>query len=418
MTRPRTPARAAALVAVAALLAACTSSPGVRSTAAAPSPTPAAADAAARDRAVASLLADRAGAVVHRDATAYASTQVRGARVPAFDRLAVLPVARWSYAVDSVEQAPGAQNPALRVTVSYRLDLDRVDALVHERLTLVRAGAGWKVRTESTDGARKQPWDLGRLTVVRGRSSLVIGIGAVGRSVLRAYATSEDSVVPDVTAVWGRGWACQVVVVVPPTSAILAKALGRASGSLAEVAAVTMAEDGGDRDGPVRGADRVWTNTPLLATLNALGRRIVLRHETTHVATGAASTRSTPLWLEEGIAELVGYRGSGIPTSVALGDLLTAQRGRRAPARLPADADFSGPRAAVAYETAHLACLTLVDEVGIAGLVRIYRLTAAGSGTPEADVEVALREVTGTGVSALDARWVARVRSLAARTTT
>ena len=44
-----------------------------------------------------------------------------------------------------------------------------------------------------------------------------------------------------------------------------------------------------------------------------LARAIVLRHEITHVALGAPATTRTPTWLEEGLAEYLGYRGSGVP---------------------------------------------------------------------------------------------------------
>ena len=102
-----------------------------------------------------------------------------------------------------------------------------------------------------------------------------------------------------------------------------------------------------------RGADRVWVNTPVMATLSSLGREIVLRHEILHVATGAAATAATPLWLEEGLAEFVGYRGSGVPLRTA-DRRRAAGRARRARARPRCPTRASSPDRALAeaYESA------------------------------------------------------------------
>jgi hypothetical protein len=368
-------------------------------------------DPALRLVAVTRLLAARGAAVVHDDAHAYAATQTSSRRVPIFTRLAVLPVTAWSYSVQDVTGTAGADSVLARVRIAYRLVTDRADAVVRERLSLVHTAAGWRISSEVTDGDRREPWDLGTLTVVRGRSCVVIGIDTTAR-VLRSYAAVVDAVVPDVSAVWGTGWARREVLIVPRTRSQLSLALGRGASSLHEVAAVTVAGDRGD--GPVPGADRVWTNTPLMSTLSRLGRGVVLRHETTHVATGAASNSATPLWLEEGIAEFVGYRGVGVPTAIAMTDLIRAERTRTPPAPLPTAADFAGARIAVAYESAHLASLVLAESYGVAGLVRVYRLTAGGNGTPDHNLDAALRHVTGAGTAALTARARARARALAA----
>jgi hypothetical protein len=142
-----------------------------------------------------------------------------------------------------------------------------------------------------------------------------------------------------------------------------------------------------------------------MASLSDLGREIVLRHEISHVAVGAAATGRTPLWLEEGFAEYVGYRGSGVSLSSATRTVLAAQRAGTAPRRLPVAADFTGPSIAVAYESAHLACSWVVQRAGEDGLVRLYRLTAAGRGEPEDNADAALREVVGVGLAEFERRW-------------
>ena len=102
-----------------------------------------------------------------------------------------------------------------------------------------------------------------------------------------------------------------------------------------------------------------------------------------------------PLWLEEGFAEYVGYRGTGIPVNVAVSDVVTRLRHGGHVVDIPAAADFTGPRIALAYEQAYLACLEVAAAAGQSGLVRLYRLTQAGSGTPQENVAHAVRVVTG-----------------------
>lgn len=364
---------------------------------------------AALDAAVSTLLTARGTAVRRDDAGAWRRTQTSDAHVPVFARLAALPLTRWSYHVESVEEADDPRSIVAVVTVRYRYDVDTTDAVLKERLTLRRVAAGWLVAAESTADTRAEPWDLGPLTVVSGRASLVIGID-VSRAVVRRYVALADAVTPDVTAVWGPGWNQHPVVIVPRSSAMLGRGLGRTATSLEDFAAVTVSE-GGTSAGA---AMRVWTNTSAMASLSALGREIVLRHEVTHVATAAPVTPSVPLWLEEGFAEYVGYLGSRIPVGEALSELATEAQRSGAPKHLPAPSAFTGPQVDVAYESADLACRYIADTYGRAALVRLYRLTVAGTGSDSANVDSALRAVTGLDTAGFEAVWRARIVRLEA----
>ncbi len=361
-------------------------------------------DPTSRRAALAQLLVDRGEAVRTGDRRAYRAQNAPGAVVPAFDRLAALPLAGWGYTIDALTSAEDPREVELAVTVRYRLDVDVADAVVGERLTVRYDGTAWRVVREETDGPRAQPWDLGDLTVVRGSSSLVIGVG-VDATIARSYARLADRVTPDVSAVWGRTWSRAPVLVVARTTTMAARGLDRSAESMRAIAAVTTAEDGLDSRAGGRGADRVWTNTPTMATLTELGREIVLRHEITHVAAGAAATGRTPLWLEEGFAEYVGYRGSGVPLRTATRTVLAEQRAGRGPRTLPSASDFSGGSIAVAYEAAHLACSLVVQQVGEDGLARLYRATAAGTGDADANVAAALREVLGVLTPQFQRQW-------------
>jgi hypothetical protein len=373
------------------------------------SPDPGAA-APDRDSAIAAVLARRGVAVTRDDATAWRRTQTAVAKAPQFARLAALPVTRWVYEIRSTSPGTDAATVVLDVGLHLRYDVDTIDAVIHERVTVRRGSSGWLVVAEATSGRRAQPWDLGAISTVRGRRSLVIGIDTP-TSTLRSYARLADAAVPDISAVWGTDWNQRPVVLVPRTVAQLGRALGRTPASLAGYAAVTTGELRADDEADP--ALRVWLNTPSMAALSSLGRRVVVRHELTHVATNAPGTPDVPLWLEEGFAEYVGYRGSGIQLSDELRELVQAQRSGSPPAHLPTQKTFDGSDVDLAYEGADLACRVIAEKHGQKQLVRLYRLTIDGHGTEAANLEAALRAVTGSGTAALESAWHARLRALA-----
>ena len=323
------------------------------------------------------LLRDRGAAVAHADFRGYTTTQLPGVlgSAPLVARLRVLPITAWQYSVDGITTGIDSDQATVSATLRYRLDIDRQDVSVPVTLTLTKSANRWFVTGEKSRGSRRQIWEVGDLSVVRGNRSLIIGVGspAPTTSVLRQWAAVTDAAVDGVAQVIATGWQRRAVVVVPSTASLLAKLLGRNPDGLSRIAAVTTAELGeAAQDSGVRGADRVWLNVGLMASLSNVGRRIVVQHELSHVATGAAATRATPLWLEEGIAEYIGYRSSGVSLSTAARDLVENIRAGNEVGTLPQPADFAGPNLAIAYEKAHVACNFLAREYGEAGLLRIY----------------------------------------------
>jgi hypothetical protein len=214
---------------------------------------------------------------------------------------------------------------------------------------------------------------------------------------MRQIAAAVDAAVPRVTAVWGTGWARKVVVLVPADDKELARIVGH--GGFEQIAALATAEltDGADPVG-----DRVVVNPANFGKLGALGRRVVLTHEVTHVATRAATGPGVPSWLVEGFADYVGYRGLDVPYRVSAAELQAEVRRGAVPAGLPTDADFAGTNKdlATAYEEAWLAVTLLADRHGQAALLRFYRSVGGG-----ASVEAALRAQLGTSTAAFTASW-------------
>ncbi|NEE06242.1 hypothetical protein G3M58_07310, partial [Streptomyces sp. SID7499] len=79
-------------------------------------------------------------------------------------------------------------------------------------------------------------------------------------------------------------------------------------------------------------ADRVIVNPQAYATLGSFGQRIVLTHETTHVATRTSTSTATPVWLSEGFADWTAYRGEDRAADTIAPELAEAVRSGRTPA--------------------------------------------------------------------------------------
>ena len=368
-----------------------------------------------RDAAVRSLLAARGTAVLHHDRAAFLATV--DPRAGAFlrrqaallDALAPVPLASWSYELDAGQRPVGARWAA-DVTLRYRLaGFDRVPALRRQHLTFVERGGRPYVASDEDPGHRadRDLWDTGPVAVARGARVLVLARpGPSGP--LAALAAEADRAVRRVTGVWGPGWAERVVLVVPQTQRELAR-LVPGAGDLSQVAALETAE----LDRPGRGShpvgDRVLINPPVFARLGALGRRVVLTHEITHVASRAVTGAAVPTWLVEGLADYVGYQGVDVPLAVTARELRRDVRAGRLPSRLPPDAAYDGadPRLAQTYEKSWRAVSLLASRYGQGPLLRFYRRVGQGTGPGVVDSE--LRAELGTSLSAFTAAWRAQL---------
>ncbi|HEU5159883.1 MAG TPA: hypothetical protein VFU43_23000 [Streptosporangiaceae bacterium] len=330
-----------------------------------------------------------------------------------FDNLRGLPLATWRQRADPARpdatETAGPGNWTVRVTLRYRLrGFDRGDVTATQYLTFARrpgtgtgAAAGLTIIGDGTAQGRlddPEIWDGGRLSVVRGGRSLVIGVNAP-RTRLRQIAARLDRAVPAVTAVVGPRWARRVVAIVPATPE-RAAALAGDGGSLREIAAlatVTRAAPG------ARGNDRIVVSPAAYPRLNEVGRHVVLTHELTHVATRGAGDGRTPAWLIEGLADYVGYKGLDVPVTSAARELRREVSRGRLPAALPRAADFSGAagRLAQVYEEAWLACRMVAERYGEDRLVRLYRAAGARpDGLPDA-----LRRVLGVDTAEFTTMW-------------
>jgi len=343
------------------------------------------------------LLSARAAAVKTRNKGAWMATvdvpasAFRVRQSVSFDNLMKLPLGLFSYG--TVQPGPAlAATRAKRVGPeawvakafgSYSLTgYDRAPRSFEAAYTLVKRPGGWRI-ADDTDGATAmQIWDLPRMRVLRGRSSIVIGNAPDAR--MRDYSATADSAVRRVTGVWGKDWNSHVVIVTPSTKGEFAKLLLRtADAGLDQVAAITqgMIDQGQRAQG-----DRVVINPKAFTALQPIGRRVVITHELTHVAARSSTTGQVPIWLSEGMADYVGYSGLDLPRARVAADLLALVRQGNGPRSLPTTADFDPEKTTIApfYSASWLAVSRLVDLYGQARVVAFYRLIAGGPAMSQA----------------------------------
>ncbi|MGC9382359.1 hypothetical protein [Streptomyces sp. MH13] len=348
------------------------------------------------------VLDRRAAAVLDHDRAAYARTGTGAG----FDNLSAVPLAAWSYRVRDVDRT--GDTATADVELRYRVEgHDRGPVAAARTVRLSRDGADgrWSVVSDRpAERSGQQPWDQGAVRVVRGEHSLVLGVGQ-STGALRGYADLADRAVPAVADAWDGDWARRVVVIVPASLEGMAGLLGSPASSYRGIAAVTTGETGGREQAP---ADRIIVNPDAYGLLGTLGKQVVLTHETTHVATRADTTAATPLWLSEGYADWVGYRGSGRAPAQAAPETAGAVAEGRVPTGLPADEDFGftadADGLARAYEGGWLACRMIADQWGEDRLDAFYRAVGAHDGRAGA-VEDAMDEVLGTVPEEFTARW-------------
>jgi hypothetical protein len=412
----RRPASALLVVAVAAALVACGSSPSK------PDDVPSMAQ-------VRALLQRHSQAVLSRSSAAFLVDVDTSSRAAAFrERQAAeigalrdVPLASWEYDVDAQVNDPAAtsaaaaryETPALLVRVAVSFRLNGIDATpsTHELYwTFVRRSghtllAGDDDLAASAGASWRGPWDFGRISVARGAASLVLGHPDSASS-LPAIASAVDDAVPAVTAVIGTDWPGKVAVFVPSSAAEFAALSGGVSST--DISAVTVFDD----PGQTRLA-RVVVRPNVLKTLSPTGLQIVLRHEITHVATATTTSPITPRWMIEGLAEYVGNLGSGQPIAQAASELATAVRSGAVPTRLPLDSDFSGTGTAVerVYEQSWLACRYLASRLRPAGLVALYVAVGRSSAPDDTAFGVELKGALGMSVPQFVAAWQTYLRT-------
>jgi hypothetical protein len=378
----------------------------------------------ARSTGIGELLTRRARAVRDHDKAAFlalidpTAEQFRAQQSELFDRLADVPLSGWSYEVAGDGPALPTDRSVLlpkgstiaRVRLDYRLAGSDSQVEREQYFTVVPRGGQWLLAGNddaTASGLKTEPdiWDLGPVRVVRGQTSLVLGNAP--EKDLQSLAAEADRGVHDVGGVWQRTWSRHPVVVLPKSQSDMAALIGNNGKGLSQIAAVTT---GSFESGLSRG-DRIVVNPDAWRTLGTLGRRVVLAHEMTHLATRAVTVNDVPIWLSEGFADYVAYQAVEVPTNVVAGDVLDDVRAGKGPTRLPDDAAFDAAKGdiAAAYEGAWLACRMIAERFGQKKLIALYvsyadNKTAPSSGDIKATLGISERELVKQWRAYLDAR--------------
>ncbi|NUT97120.1 MAG: hypothetical protein HOY78_34370 [Saccharothrix sp.] len=384
-----------------------------------PAPAPSAAPDP-REQAVHDLLTRRAEALLDRDEGAFTADLDPGAD-PTFVRkqrelfrnLAAVPLAEWEYRLEGETNLAGITAPpadavwAPDVRLHYRLrGVDVVPSSQPMAYLFTRRGDRWYLNSDTALeplGKRtwRGPWDFGPCHVLTGTGGFVLS--HPGGEPLAARVLAElDTAVDTVTQVWGPAWSRQVAVLVPANVEEMRALVGPgfADGSIAGVAVADRVDSGTH----TAQGQRVVLNPTGASVLSPLALRVLLRHEITHVAARGETVDGAPMWLLEGFADYVGYRGSDVPPRKAA-PALAAQLQRELPTALPADADFRGPGMELAYQQSWSLNLYLAQRLGEPGLVTLHRkIAGAGRVSPER-LDALVLETTGEDLAALLGGW-------------
>jgi hypothetical protein len=244
-------------------------------------------------------------------------------------------------------------------------------------------------------------WLTGRVAAAGSARTLAVATSEAAARRLDAQARAAVRTVTRTLPAW-RG---QLVIEAPPTQVGFEAASGLPESQARGIAAVTTTtEPSGSPRPPVH----VYLNPAVFDPLGPRGQQIVVSHEATHVAVGAANT-NLPLWLSEGFADYVALRFSPLPETVLGAQITSLVRKEGAPEHLPGTAEFDGsnPDVGAWYEGAWIAVDLLGEKYGTERLLRFYR-EAERSG-----VERAFRTVLGTSEQQFERTWAAHLETLA-----
>ncbi|MEV8371764.1 hypothetical protein AB0P21_03455 [Kribbella sp. NPDC056861] len=365
---------------------------------------------AARRLAVDTILLRRAKAVRTVDEKLFlqdvdpANTKLRQAQKVLFANLVELGLDEigYSQAEERFDQAAvrehGPTTYLVRVLMRYQIhEVDLAPVTTELGYSFVHRGGRW-IMADDNDldkdlgpGAHQEPWDLGRFEVHRAPRVLVLvdkGDTQRGRSIV-AEATEA---LGEVTAYWPRKWRGTVLIAaLDDTDVRDARFADEDIESAASAGSTFSSLPGQDTaDGTVAGAYIV---------INPNQRddvdEILLSHEITHVATADLGGYE-PLWLAEGAAEYVSWRGieaiSG-PNEVGKWEQEVIDDALPLLTALPSDAGFYQSTTDV-YGVSWLAVRFLVKRLGLADVEELYE-DLARHGTDQASRDRILLTRTG-----------------------
>ena len=287
--------------------------------------------------------------------------------------------------------------------------------------TYARVHGDWKIVSDSDVRdlgftSASHLWDFGRMLVHRSHRLLLIqgscGPAVPGHCVQppSGLLSLESNALQQVDAYWPGRWSRRVVLLAPASRAELRRLL-QADFDLENFVAFAYSTIDATHAFRLTG-DRIILNPPAIEDRTSTTVQLVLSHELTHIATRPLSGPFVPAFLDEGVAEWVGYRGAG----TSFGYLRERAAEGHREGRLPKDYEFttgSGDDIIDAYQRAHSAIAYFIDRFGMAKVVQLYaRLGAARvvPGTATFHLERAFRAVTGISLKRFEQDWAATIQ--------
>jgi hypothetical protein len=287
----------------------------------------------------------------------------------------------------AVVRAHGSTTYLVRVLMRYQIPkVDFTPVTTELGYTFIDRAGHWVLADDNDldadlgPGAHREAWDLGRIELQRGPRVLVaVEKGDTKRG--RAIVTAATEGLNEVTAYWPRRWHGSVFIIALDEADVRdARFADEDIESAASTGSTFSSLPGQDTaDGTVAGGY-------IVINPNERDRvdEILLSHEITHVATADLGGYE-PLWLAEGAAEYVSWRGieaiSG-PAEVAKWEQEVIDDAMPQLSALPSDAGFYQNSADV-YGVSWLAVRYLVQRIGLDKVEDLYE-DMAMNGTDQA----------------------------------
>jgi hypothetical protein len=371
------------------------------------------------------LLAKRAKAVTDDDRTAFLATVDKRqktyykAQATLFARMRTVPFSDFDYRLDPADLRSAArrkrhyraeQVQLAPVEVRYKFEnQDASPVLARESFTFVLTGSGWRIAGPGDSRMRRRDdveiWDSGQVKTVRSPRTLIVhhpGEEALARRLLqvadRAYAQIGEA--------WTGSWERKAVILVPRDQAEAERLVD--ARDLSRVAAVASSSvESGAADSVL--GNRIVVNTDNVVGYNPLNLQILVTHEMTHVATRTLGP-GVPLLLVEGFADWVALKPVGFTVAATRPALDQRVDSGRFDGRLPADPEFRGPDAAVAYDEGSAFCLWVADTFGAGKLRALYRKFRGPDPPGSSRLDSGFKDVLGISRKTAERRWAAWVR--------
>lgn len=290
---------------------------------------------------------------------------------------------------------------AAEVSASYRLPFDPGPTEMTIAMVFMPVHGSAQIVSIGGHGDRSALW-LDTPTSIATKHRLVV-IDTVPSS-LGYFVRLGESALTTVAKVL-PGWHGTLVIEVPQSQDQLDDVLQSPAQQLADIAAVTTTADGTlTRGSPIH----VFANPAVFNSMSPLGARVVMSHESTHVATQGPLT-TMPTWMLEGFADFVALDHAGIPVQTAAHQIIARMAGQGVPTHLPTSEDLAPTAGGLGatYEEAWLAWRYLGLTYGEVRAVAFYEAVRNG-----ASVQRAFVNVLGTTEGAFVQGWRANLRQL------